>query len=118
MMAVKRNEYRSRSMERFPDGLHPNPDELFGGRAIRGILVFIDPIEQQRGLCVGLNLEQVRRVLAGWTDHPIRGASMPGKGVYFSLWDFVPPSGANVSTIRLTFGDDRLLLWGEPSNNR
>ncbi len=67
-------------------------------------------------LSVGLTLSQVRALLDGWTDHPIRGAGMPGKGAYFSLWDFVPPNGSN--PIRLTFEDDRLIFWGEPSSYR
>ena len=43
---------------------------------------------------------------------------MPGKGVYFSLWDFIPPVGSKASPIRMTFEDDRLLIWGEPATQR
>ncbi len=67
-------------------------------------------------LSVGLTLAEVRALLEGWTDHPVRGAGMPGKRLYFSLWDFVPPDGSDA--IRLTFEDDRLVLWGEPSRSR
>ena len=76
------------------------------------------PVENLGCLRVGLTLGEVRALLEGWTDHPIRGATMPGKAAYFSLWDFSPPVGSGASRVRLTFADDRLLTWGEPSEFR
>ena len=63
-------------------------------------------------------MAEVRALLAGWKDHPIRAAVVPGESGYFSLWDFVPPEALGASPIRLTFEDDRLVLWGTPAAHR
>jgi len=51
------------------------------------------------------NLLTVQKILA--TEVP-----------YISLWDFIPPVSSKASPIRMTFEDDRLILWGDPANHR
>jgi len=48
-------------------------------------------------------------MLGGWTDHP-RLAKKNAKG-FTSIWDFTPPPGSGVRIIRLTFLNDKLVVW-------
>ena len=70
------------------------------------------------GLSVGMSLDAVRRLLAGWKDHPVRAADTLDQTHYFSIWDFVPPEGSGQKTIRMTFDGTQLVFWGEPSSER
>jgi hypothetical protein len=79
--------------------------------------VGIDPLTEQLGLSSGLSLEAVRCLLAGWKDHPARATKSPDNR-YYSVWDFTPPEGSDASPLRLTFENEKLIFWGEPSNSR
>ena len=73
---------------------------------------------QSYRLCVGLSLAEVRAVLTDWTDHPICATGGRLNVPFCALWDFTPPAGSTDFPIRLTFVDDRLMLWGERTNAR
>ena len=65
------------------------------------------------GIKLGMNIAQVRHLLPGWTDHPIRLAGNSYNPVH--VWDFTPPEGSTCRSIRITFDNSGVVLWGEPA---
>ena len=55
---------------------------------------------------------EVRSVLAGWFASP-QVAWLADDDTYYAVWDFKPPDG-NGEPVRMTFGDDVLMVWGRP----
>ena len=64
------------------------------------------------GLEFGMSLGAVQRLLGGWNDRPVRLAGNSSNPVH--LWDFTPPEGSDRQTVRLTFDNRGLVLWGAP----
>ncbi len=67
------------------------------------------------GLRQGQDLDEVRRRMAGWEDHPIL-VSDSRDGCCCSVWDFIDPGGNR--RLRMTFLDERLVVWGVPAAAR
>ena len=78
----------------------------------------IDTSTEKLGLSPGLSLEAVRSLLAGWRDHPARATQSEDRTRYYAVWDFTPPEGSDAPPLRLTFENERLILWGKPSASR
>ena len=69
------------------------------------------------GLKVGMTMAQVRAALRGWTDRAKQlSRASPDKQHFFHTWDFIPPDASGESTLRLTFDNDMLLVWGDPAD--
>ena len=69
-------------------------------------------------LSFGLSLEAVRSLLAGWKDHPARATESADRAKLYAVWDFTPPQGSDAPPLRLTFENEKLILWGQPSTSR
>ena len=81
-------------------------------KAIKANQNLLDRLKAEHiGLQVGMSLEQARQVLRGWRDHPGR---LIGS---IHICDFTRREGPG-STLRLTFENGRLLIWGKPSDDR
>jgi hypothetical protein len=64
-------------------------------------------------LQVGLSLEQVRLLLPGWKDVPRQMVKPQDSPNLYHTWDFIPPLDSGLSPIRMTFDNDKLVVWGE-----
>jgi len=76
------------------------------------------PLEQQRGLRVGLNLEAVRKTLHGWHDYPVIVTESMDRKSHTVIWDFAPPSTSDARPLRLTLVNGALVVWGTPADER
>jgi len=59
------------------------PPQTAAGRRSFGGALFMQG--SQLGLSVGMSLDDVRRLLVGWQDHPVRAADTLDQTHYFSL---------------------------------
>jgi hypothetical protein len=67
----------------------------------------------QDRLRVGMSIEDACLALPGWRFQQVYAPADPRR---YHTWDFTAP-GADCVTLRLTFDNRKLLLWGPPADN-
>jgi hypothetical protein len=65
-----------------------------------------------------MSLAEVRELLAGWTAVANSAMLSPNRLHLFHTWDFTPPAILGAKPVRATFDNGRLLIWGEPTDDK
>lgn len=65
----------------------------------------------------GMTLQEVKHLLRGWREEIPRAVLSPEKTRLYYTAHFVPPAGSTEGTLRMTFDNGKLLLWGDPADS-
>ena len=67
-------------------------------------------------LRIGMSLDEVRTLLRGWHEELPSAVLSPDRTHLFYTITFTPPRDRQSFTLRLTFDNGRLFIWGEPAD--
>jgi len=66
----------------------------------------------------GMSLEEVQRQLRRWRWQVNNVILSADRRHLFHTWDFTPPRGPPHKSLRMTFDNGQLLLWGDPADEK